>query len=121
MPFETPDGSGRRAKTKEFGFKEAEVLVIYADAAGEITKKDLDVAREAARDIDKAESRVKAIVERYDAARGVGRSERHRRARLAPVHGKGGRFCLNSHRSRAAPDDRGEPGSDPDAGGARHP
>ena len=60
--FETPDGSGRRAKTKEFGFKEAEVLVIYTDAAGEITKKDLDVAREAARDIDKAESRVKAIV-----------------------------------------------------------
>ena len=49
-------------KTKEFGFKEAEVLVIHTDAAGEITKKDLDKAREAARDIDKAESKVKAIV-----------------------------------------------------------
>ncbi|HWQ39370.1 MAG TPA: DEAD/DEAH box helicase family protein [Burkholderiales bacterium] len=49
-------------KTKEFGFKESEVLVIHTDAAGEITKKDLDVAREAARDIDKAESRIKAIV-----------------------------------------------------------
>ncbi len=49
-------------KTKEFGFKEAEVLVIHTDAAGEITKKDLDIAREAARDIDKAESKVKAIV-----------------------------------------------------------
>jgi type III restriction enzyme len=49
-------------KTKEFGVKETEVLVIHTDAAGEITKKDLDVAREAARDIDKAESRIKAIV-----------------------------------------------------------
>ena len=27
-------------KTKEFGFKEAEVLVIHTDSAGEITKKD---------------------------------------------------------------------------------
>jgi len=49
-------------KTREFGFKEAEVLVIHTDAAGEITKKDLDKAREAARDIDKAESKIKAIV-----------------------------------------------------------
>ncbi|MBM3495260.1 MAG: hypothetical protein FJX72_13200 [Armatimonadetes bacterium] len=49
-------------KTKEFGFRESEVLVIHTDAAGEITKKDLDKAREAARDIDKAESKVKAIV-----------------------------------------------------------
>ncbi len=48
-------------KTKEFGFKEAEVLVIHTDAAGEITKKDLDMAREAARDIDQAESKIKAI------------------------------------------------------------
>ena len=49
-------------KTKEFGFKESEVLVIHTDAAGEITKKDLEKAREAARDIDKAESKIKAIV-----------------------------------------------------------
>ena len=49
-------------KTKEFGFKEAEVLVIHTDKAGEITKGDLDKAREAARDIDKAESKIKAIV-----------------------------------------------------------
>ena len=49
-------------KTKEFGFKESEVLLIHTDAAGEITKKDLDKAREAARDIDKPESRIKAIV-----------------------------------------------------------
>ncbi|MEX1245274.1 MAG: DEAD/DEAH box helicase family protein [Thermoanaerobaculia bacterium] len=49
-------------KTKEFGFKEAEVLVIHTDEAGEITKKDLDKAREVARDIDKADSGIKAIV-----------------------------------------------------------
>ena len=49
-------------KTKEFGFKEAEILVIHTDAAGEITKRDLDKAREAARDIDEAESKVQAIV-----------------------------------------------------------
>lgn len=49
-------------KTREFGFKESEVLVIHTDAAGEITKKDLDRAREVARDIDKAESRIKVIV-----------------------------------------------------------
>ena len=49
-------------KTKEFGFKEPEVLVIHTDADGEITSKDLDKARRAARDIDKAESKVKAIV-----------------------------------------------------------
>ena len=44
-------------KTKEFGFKEPEVLVIHTDAVGEITKSDLEVAREAERDIDKPESR----------------------------------------------------------------
>lgn len=49
-------------KTKEFGLRESEVLVIHTDAAGEITKKDLDKAREAARDIDKAENKIKAIV-----------------------------------------------------------
>jgi type III restriction enzyme len=49
-------------KTKEFGFREAEVLTIHTDEAGEITKKDLEKAREAARDIDKEESKVKAIV-----------------------------------------------------------
>jgi len=49
-------------KTKEFGFKESEVLVIHTDAAGEVTKKDLDAAREAARDVDRAEGKIKAIV-----------------------------------------------------------
>lgn len=49
-------------KTKEFGFKESEVLVIHTDSEGEITKKDLDKAREAARDIDKPDNRTKAIV-----------------------------------------------------------
>jgi type III restriction enzyme len=49
-------------KTKEFGFKVDEVLVIHTDTAGEITKKDLEKAREVVRDIDKRESKVKAIV-----------------------------------------------------------
>jgi len=48
--------------TKDLGFKPSEVLVIHTDSAGEITKKDLDKAREAARDIDQAKSRVKVIV-----------------------------------------------------------
>ncbi len=49
-------------KTREFGFRQSEVLIIHTDTAGEITKKDLDKARQAARDIDGKESRVKAIV-----------------------------------------------------------
>jgi type III restriction enzyme len=48
--------------TKEFGFRESEVLIIHTDTAGEITKKDVDAAREAARDIDKQQSKIKAIV-----------------------------------------------------------
>jgi len=49
-------------KTKQFGFKEAEVLVIHTDSEGEITKGDLEKARAAARDIDKPENKTKAIV-----------------------------------------------------------
>lgn len=49
-------------KTKEFGLKASEVLVIHTDAEGEITKGDLEKAREAARDIDKPNSKTKAIV-----------------------------------------------------------
>ena len=49
-------------KTKEFGFKESEVLVIHTDSEGEITKGDLEKARTAARDIDKPDNKTKAIV-----------------------------------------------------------
>src|SRR5262245_52649727 len=49
-------------QTKEFDFKESEVLVIHTDAAGEITKKDLEKARQVARDIDQPGNRIKAIV-----------------------------------------------------------
>ena len=49
-------------RTVEFGFRKSEVLVIHTDSKGEITKKDLDAARQAARDIDRAESSIKAIV-----------------------------------------------------------
>ena len=49
-------------KTKGFGFKQSEVLVIHTDTTGEIRKGDLERARQAARDIDRAESGIKAIV-----------------------------------------------------------
>ena len=49
-------------KTPEFGFEESEILVIHTDSVGEITKKDLDKAREAARDIDKPANKTKVIV-----------------------------------------------------------
>ncbi len=49
-------------KTTEFGFKESEVLVIHTDSTGEVRRGDLEKARQAARDIDKAESKIKAIV-----------------------------------------------------------
>jgi type III restriction enzyme len=49
-------------KTAAFGFKQSEVLVIHTDQTGEITQKDLDKARQAARDIDRPGSQIKAIV-----------------------------------------------------------
>ena len=49
-------------ETPRFGFKESEVLVIHTDKTGEIKKTDLDRARQAARDIDKATSKIKVIV-----------------------------------------------------------
>jgi type III restriction enzyme len=48
--------------TKETGLKKSDVLVIHTDKEGEITKKDLEKAREAARDIDKPKNRIKVIV-----------------------------------------------------------
>lgn len=49
-------------RTKELGFQKSEVLVIHTNARGEITERDLEQARRAARDIDKEESGIKAIV-----------------------------------------------------------
>ena len=49
-------------QTKGLGFRESEVLVIHTDATGEIRKRDLEKARQVARDIDQAENRIKAIV-----------------------------------------------------------
>jgi len=42
--------------------RKKEVLVIHTDSKGNITKKDLDQAREAARDVDEPDSDVKIIV-----------------------------------------------------------
>lgn len=50
------------AEEKKNGLKESEVLVIHTDTEGEITKKDLVKARQAARDIDLPGNRVKVIV-----------------------------------------------------------
>ena len=49
-------------KTRGLGFRESEVLVIHTDTTGEIRKRDLEKARQVARDIDQAENRIKAIV-----------------------------------------------------------
>ena len=57
------DGLGEYLwKTKGLGFRESEVLVIHTNTAGEITQGDLEKARQVARDIDKPDNRIKAIV-----------------------------------------------------------
>jgi type III restriction enzyme len=48
--------------SKAFGLKASEVLVIHTDREGEISKKDLEKAREAARDIDQPSSKIKVVV-----------------------------------------------------------
>ena len=48
--------------TKGLGFRRSEVLVIHTDNTGEVRRGDLEKARQAARDIDQAESKIKAIV-----------------------------------------------------------
>jgi len=49
-------------KINRTGLKSSEVLIIHTDTKGEITKKDLEKARQAARDIDLPENKVKVIV-----------------------------------------------------------
>jgi type III restriction enzyme len=51
----------RLRREPEFKGKDR-VLVIHTDKAGEITKKDLDTARQAAREVDEGHSRICAIV-----------------------------------------------------------
>ena len=48
--------------TQEFGFKKSEVLVIHTDNTGEVRKRDIEKARQAARDIDQVQSKIKVIV-----------------------------------------------------------
>jgi type III restriction enzyme len=45
-----------------YGFRDKEVLVIHTDNKGDVTKGDLEEAREAARDIDLPTNKVKVIV-----------------------------------------------------------
>jgi len=49
-------------ETQENGLRNDEVLIIHTDSEGDITKKDLEKAREAARKIDELESPIKVIV-----------------------------------------------------------
>jgi len=49
-------------KTKEFGLRESEVLIIHTDSEGEILKGDLDELRVKARTIDERDNKIKAIV-----------------------------------------------------------
>jgi type III restriction enzyme len=49
-------------KTNKTGLKESEVLVIHTDSEGEITKADVEKAREVARDIDLPTNKTKVIV-----------------------------------------------------------
>lgn len=49
-------------ETNEFGFTEEEVLVIHTDGTGEVQKRDVEKARQAARDIDNKNSKIKVIV-----------------------------------------------------------
>lgn len=48
--------------TKELGFKSNEVLVIHTNSTGEVTEKDLDVARRTAASIDDVTNPVKVVV-----------------------------------------------------------
>jgi len=51
----------RLRREKEFKDKDR-VLVIHTKGNGDITQKDLDIAREAARSVDSGKSRIRAIV-----------------------------------------------------------
>lgn len=46
----------------ELGFEAGEILVIHTSPGGEISSRDLEIARKAARDIDSARSPIKVIV-----------------------------------------------------------
>jgi len=57
------DGVGKwLLDTTELGFDESDILIIHTNQDGVINKKDLDVARQVARDIDSPENKVKVIV-----------------------------------------------------------
>ena len=49
-------------ESAEYDFKPCEVLAIHTDAQGDLRKRDLDTLRQAARDVDSADSQVRVIV-----------------------------------------------------------
>ncbi|HEY7023164.1 MAG TPA: DEAD/DEAH box helicase family protein [Ktedonobacterales bacterium] len=59
---EADEVGARLAELYPTELSDGRTLVIHTDSKGEITKKDLDVARRAAREVDMPESRINAIV-----------------------------------------------------------
>ena len=59
---EADEVGARLAELYPNELSDGRTLVIHTDSKGEITKKDLDVARRAAREVDTPESRINAIV-----------------------------------------------------------
>ena len=59
---EADDVGARLAEMYPAEFGDGRTLVIHTDTKGEISKKDLDVARRAAREVDEPESKINALV-----------------------------------------------------------
>ena len=86
----------------EFGGEKT--LVIHTDKSGEVSKKDLDEARKAVRDVDEPESPINAIVSVLMLREGWDVQERDGGGRAAPVHRQGEHPARTDHRARLAPD-----------------
>ena len=78
------------------------LLVIHTDTKGEITKKDLDKARKASREVDDPEESHQCHRQRAHAAGGMGRGKCDGRRRLASLHFKGEYPAGADHRPRLA-------------------
>ncbi len=86
----------------EFGGEK--LLIIHTDKSGEVSKKDLDVARKASREVDDEKSPDQLHRQRDDAARRLGRAKRHGHRRAAALHVQGEHFAGADRRTRLAPD-----------------
>jgi type III restriction enzyme len=78
--------------------------VIHTDKSGEISKKDLDMAREAVRKGGRRKSSHQFYRQRIDAPGGLGRAKRHGRGRPSPVLREGKYSAGTNHWSWPAVD-----------------